>query len=81
MNKTVNFLFGTAGTAGTMEAIEVFSAAPEGLNSLIILVVKAVLSILGGFLSTKILELMRKKGKDVVSSTLKKLNVKLKKNQ
>jgi hypothetical protein len=81
MNKTVNFLFGTAGTAGTMEAIEVFPTAPDEINSLIIMVVKAILSILGGILTTKIMELMRKKGKDVISGKIKKTNVKSKKNQ
>lgn len=80
MNKTINFLFGTAGTAGTMEVIEVFPSAPDEINSLIILLVKTIISILGGVFTTKVLEMMRKRGKDAAGTQLQKSNVESIKN-
>ncbi|WP_462318935.1 hypothetical protein [Marinilabilia sp.] len=80
MNKTINFLFGTVGTAGTMEVIQVFPSAPDEINSLIIIVVKSLVSILGGILTSKLLELMRKKGKNAISGKLNKTNVESIKN-
>lgn len=63
MNKTFNFLFGTAGTAGTMEMVEVFPAGPEEVSSLVMILVKTIISLLGGILTTRIANLMREKSR------------------
>ncbi|MFW5754753.1 MAG: hypothetical protein ACOCV9_08110 [Marinilabiliaceae bacterium] len=63
MNKTFNFIFGTAGTAGTMEMVEIFPEGPEEVSTLIMIVIKALISLLGGVLTSRIANLMREKGK------------------
>jgi hypothetical protein len=61
MNKTMNFIFGTAGTAGTMEMVEIFPAGSDEFNSLVVLLIKTIISLLGGIIISKIANLMRKK--------------------
>jgi len=61
MNKTFNFIFGTAGTAGTMEMVEIFPAGPEEVSSLVMILVKTLISLLGGVLTSRIANLMREK--------------------
>ncbi len=63
MNKAFNFIFGTAGTAGTMEMVEIFPSGPEEVSTLIMIVVKALISLLGGVITSRIANLMREKGK------------------
>ncbi|WP_462319667.1 hypothetical protein [Marinilabilia sp.] len=61
MNKTFNFIFGTVGTAGTMEVVEVFPSGPEEINVLIIIVVKALISLLGGVITTRLANVAKEK--------------------
>jgi hypothetical protein len=61
MNKTMDFIFGTVGTAETMEMVEIFPAGSDEFNSLIIVLIKTIISFLGGIITSKIANLMRKK--------------------
>ena len=61
MNRTFNFITGTLGTAGTMQMVEPIPDGGDEISTLVMLLTKTLISLLGGILTNQVAKLFRKK--------------------
>ncbi|WP_291862701.1 hypothetical protein [Marinilabilia sp.] len=61
MNKTFNFITGALGTAGTLQMVDPLPDGGDEISSLVMLLTKTLISLLGGILTNQVAKLFRKK--------------------